>query len=117
MIITEVLVGYLIRNVKRLRQMKMYSYIVVYDLCKPDRDYQSLYEMLRSFPNWGKITESVWCIVSPLSHKDVRDKLMACLDSNDRLLVVETGRCAAWTNVIADNEWVRKYIIQDEGVV
>ena len=25
--------------------MKMYSYIVVYDLCKPDRDYQSLYEM------------------------------------------------------------------------
>ena len=33
--------------------MKMYSYIVAYDLCKPDRDYQSLYEMLRSFPNWG----------------------------------------------------------------
>ena len=26
--------------------MKMYSYIVAYDLCKPDRDYQSLYEML-----------------------------------------------------------------------
>ena len=44
--------------------MKMYSYIVAYDLCKPDRDYQSLYEMLRSFPNWGKMTESVWCIVS-----------------------------------------------------
>lgn len=97
--------------------MKMYSYIVAYDLCKPERDYQSLYEMLRSFPNWGKMTESVWCIVSPLSHKEVRDNLMGCLDSNDRLLVVETGHRAAWTNVIADNEWVRKYIIQDEGIV
>ena len=30
---------------------------------------------------------------------------------------METGHRAAWTNVIADNEWVRKYIIQDEGIV
>ena len=95
----------------------MYSYIVAYDLCKPDRDYQSLYEMLRSFPHWGKMTESVWCIVSPLSHKEVRDNLMGCLDSNDRLLVVETGHRAAWTHGMADNERVRNYIIQDEGMV
>lgn len=97
--------------------MKIFSYIVAYDLCKPDRDYKTLYDKLRSFPNWGKITESVWCVVTPLNHLELRDELMQCMDSNDRLLVVETGRRAAWTNVIANNAWVKNNIIQDEGIV
>lgn len=36
--------------------MEQHCYIISYDLCQPGRDYETLYQALRSFPNWGKLT-------------------------------------------------------------
>lgn len=83
----------------------MHCYIVSYDLCQPGRDYASLYEALKHFPNWGKLTESTWAILSENSCVEIRDYLMKFIDSNDRIIVVQSGKHAAWNRIIANNQW------------
>ena len=45
-----------------------HCYIVSYDLCQPNRNYQDLYAALKSFPVWGRLTESTWAIVTDKTH-------------------------------------------------
>ncbi|SEW23562.1 hypothetical protein SAMN04487827_2233 [Prevotella sp. khp7] len=89
-----------------------HCYIVSYDLCMPGRNYDSLYQALKSFERWGKLTESTWAIVSNLDHVQIRDYLMQYMDRNDRLIVVLSGKSAAWNRMIADNQWVKENIVK-----
>lgn len=41
-----------------------YSYMVIYDLCAPGRNYDALYTAIKSYGTWGKLTESAWVVVS-----------------------------------------------------
>lgn len=86
--------------------MEQHCYIISYDLCQPNQDYSKLYQALRSFPNWGKLTESTWAVVSEKTAVEIRDFLYPYIDNNDRLIVVLGGRSAAWTRLLARNEWV-----------
>ena len=86
--------------------MEQHCYIISYDLCQPGRDYETLYQALRSFPNWGKSTESTWAVVTGKTAVEIRDFLRNYIDSNDRLIVILCGRSAAWTRLLADNAWV-----------
>lgn len=86
--------------------MKQHCYIISYDLCQPGRDYDTLYQALRSFPYWGKITESTWAVVTSKTAVEIRDFLSNYIDSNDRLIVILSGRSAAWTHLLASNAWV-----------
>lgn len=88
--------------------MDEHCFIICYDLCQPNRDYESLYRALKSFSQWGRLTESTWAVISSKSSIDIRDFLMQYMDEDDRLLVVLSGRRAAWTRVIASNDWVRE---------
>ena len=87
--------------------MEQHCYIVSYDLCRPGRDYSSLYRAIKFFPGWGKLTESTWAIVGPGSAVQIRDYLMQFIDANDRLVVILSGREAAWTKLLASNDWLR----------
>ncbi len=87
--------------------MEQHCYIVSYDLCKPGRDYSLLYRVLQSYPNWGRLTESTWAVISSSSAVQIRDHLMQFMDANDRLVVILSGRSAAWTKLLATNDWVR----------
>ena len=78
----------------------------------PGRDYDSLYQALKRFERWGKLTESTGAIVSNLNHVQFSDHLMQYMDKNDRLVVVLSGQSAAWNRVIADNQWVRENIVK-----
>lgn len=53
-----------------------HCYIISYDLCIPGRDYNSLYQALKRFEKWGKLTESTWAVVSNMNHVQIRDHLM-----------------------------------------
>lgn len=75
-------------------------------MCQPGRDYDTLYQALRSFPYWGKITESTWAVVTSKTAVEIRDFLSNYIDSNDRLIVILSGRSAAWTHLLASNAWV-----------
>ena len=83
-----------------------HCFIVSYDLCQPGRNYEELYVALKSFYNWGKLTESTWAIVSQLTAVEIRDLLMRYIDTNDRLIVVKGGQSAAWNKMLANNQWL-----------
>ena len=63
-------------------------YVISYDLRKPGRDYDTLYEELKRF-HAKRVLQSEWC----LRHSDttaakLRDHFRKFMDSNDRILVV-----------------------------
>ena len=89
----------------------MHCYIVIYDLCKPGKNYARLYATLRNYEKWGRLTESAWAIVSSKSFEQIRNELKICLDETDRLIVIRSGQQAAWTNVMASSEWVKENLI------
>lgn len=89
----------------------MHCYIISYDLCQPNTDYQSLYKALKSFPNWGRLTESTWAIISDKDAVEIRNSLTPYIDANDRIIVILSGKVAAWNNCLANNEWIRNNIV------
>ena len=80
-----------------------HCYIVSYDLCQPNRNYQDLYAALKSFPVWGRLTESTWAVVTDKTHAEIRDFLMK--------YIILSGKSAAWTKVLAPNEWVKNNLV------
>lgn len=91
--------------------MEEHCFIIAYDLIQPERDYTKLYSAIKSYPIWGKLTESVWAIVTTKNHIEIRDFLNQFIQ-DDRLIVIQSGRNAAWTNVIANNTWVKNNLIK-----
>lgn len=85
----------------------MSSKIIEYDLRAPGRDYNKLYEAIRSYVQWAHITESTWFIKSADSCAAVRDNLLVHMDSNDRLFVGELTGAAAWHNVICQDQYLK----------
>ena len=63
--------------------------LVTYSLKVPGRDYGKLYETLKSSRHWCHYLESTWLIVTDESVEVWRDKLIAVMDENDRLLVAD----------------------------
>ncbi len=86
----------------------MSSKIIEYDLRQPGRDYDALYEAIKSYGTWARITESTWFIKTDATCVQVRDKLLSVMDTNDRLFVGELGGVAAWHNTICDSEFLKK---------
>lgn len=88
------------------------SYIVSYDLRSVDKDYEPLYKALKGFPAWGKLTESTWCVVSEMSCVEIRNLLRKCVDDNDLLIVIRSGRKAAWIKTLIPNSWLKENLVK-----
>ena len=84
----------------------MPAYIISYDLRK-QRNYDALYEAIKSYGTWAKITESTWAIVTSSSAVQIRDHLSSVVDNDDRLFVIKSGVEAAWKNAICKTEWLK----------
>lgn len=90
-------------------------YCISYDLKKPGRDYNLLYDAIRSYGIWWHQTDSVWLIVSKDTAINIRSKLIKYIDSNDKLFVVALKREWAavgfndkeynWLNSISEENW------------
>ncbi|HEK0966005.1 TPA: CRISPR-associated endonuclease Cas2 [Proteus mirabilis] len=87
----------------------MSSYLISYDLIK-EKDYEKIYDAIKSFGTWARVTESVWIVVSDLSCSELRDKLSEYMDNDDRLFVLKSSGIAAWRNVRCRNEWLKTYL-------
>lgn len=74
------------------------TYLISYDLNKPGKNYENLYEAIKGASNgvWCKPLRSVYIINSNLSVKSIYDRLATCLDTTDRVLVIEVTRNACW---------------------
>ena len=86
----------------------MACYLISYDLRQPGRNYDQLYEQIKSYGTWAHINESLWAVVTTKSAVQIRDHLAKYLDSNDRLFVVKSGVEAAWRNAMCKNEWLKE---------
>ena len=89
----------------------MTAYIVTYDLRSPGRNYNSLYERIRSYPRWARITESSWAVSgSNQSAVQIRDYLRGAIDGNDQLFVGVLGS-SAWFGLDPDvSKWLKNNI-------
>lgn len=86
-------------------------YIISYDL-RYNRDYTALYNAIKSYGTWGKITQSTWAIVTPQTAEQVRNFLLNYIDNDDRIIVVKSGGVAAWHNAMANNDWLKENLVK-----
>lgn len=88
--------------------MKVYQ--VSYDLRK-QRNYEPLYERIRSYGQWAHTLESSWVIVTDQSAAQVRDYLRGAMDQDDRLLVTRLKGEAAWFGLKDDvSDWLKRVL-------
>ena len=73
----------------------MAVYQISYDLRK-QRNYDALYERIKSYDNWCHALESSWVIVTSQSASQIRDYLKGAMDQDDGLLVTRLQGEAAW---------------------
>lgn len=92
--------------------MEEHCYIIIYDLCEPGRDYDSLINAIKQYSRWGKISESAWAVVTFSNSVQIRDNLKQYMDKNDMLMVIQSGRNAAWTLASASDQWLKENLVK-----
>jgi len=92
--------------------MDQHCYIIMYDLRVPGRNYTELIDAIKQYPQWGHLTESSWAVITDKTPVEIRENLKRYLDTNDRLIVVQSGRNAAWFKCLASNSWIHENIIK-----
>jgi len=74
----------------------MKSYLIGYDLNRPETNCPELIDALQEFsPRWHHL-DSTWIVKSDWSARQVRDHLKPHLHSTEELLVVELTGEGAW---------------------
>ena len=80
--------------------------VVSYDLKKPGKNYQSVWDYLNKFTHC-KALESFWILDTTKTVTTVRDEMKALVDTNDRVFVCRmvknawashNGVCGSWLN-------------------
>ncbi|RIV77079.1 hypothetical protein D2V04_13295 [Pelagerythrobacter aerophilus] len=61
--------------------------LVTYDLKQPGRDYQPVFDHIKTNYTWCKGLESVWLLDTTKTAQTIRDELKALVDSNDKVFV------------------------------
>ena len=85
----------------------MNTYLISYDL-RNNRDYNVLYDWIRSYKTYSKILESLWVIKTNKNSQTVYNHLSTLIDSDDWIFIVKSWREANWNNVLSTSEWLQK---------
>lgn len=92
--------------------------MIGYDLNKKDgEDYKELHDAIKEIGSWWHCLESTWLVKTDKEVVDVRDKLVAHLHGNDKLVVVKVKTSTAWAshNLKSDcNAWLRRNVSETE---
>lgn len=88
------------------------TYLVSYDLNSPGKNYDDLYEAIKSASTgvWCKPLSSVYIIKSNLTAEAVYNRLKPCLDGNDCILVIEVARESYWCLNTKVSEYLQKML-------
>lgn len=89
----------------------MATYIVSYDLNAPGQHYSELYDYLKSSGTWWHNLDSTWLVVTSLSAAELRDGIQRHIDSNDKVLVVQTAGVGAWYGISeSGSTWLKEQL-------
>lgn len=73
------------------------AYLITYDLAKPGRNYQPLYEAIKRLGSWCHALESVWLIETSRTAAQILDALLPLIDHNDSLFITGlSGEYSGW---------------------
>lgn len=75
----------------------MKTYLIGYDLNRPEQDYPKLIEAIKKIGSWWHCLDSTWIVKADTSAKAIRDSLNGCIDGNDELLVASLAGESAWS--------------------
>lgn len=78
-------------------------YLITYDLNKSGQDYKSLYEAIKSLGAWAHYMDSTWFVDTYKGINEVRDTLVAAMDSNDSLFVSKLTK--SYTGWLPSDAW------------
>ncbi|WP_321332024.1 hypothetical protein [uncultured Bacteroides sp.] len=67
-------------------------YLITYDLNSPDKDYNKLYDEIKSIGEWHHPLESIWYVVSDELVDNIAKRIKDEMDANDFLFVVDISR-------------------------
>lgn len=71
-----------------------YNLFVAYDLDTPGQNYDAVHERIKSLGRWYHAQQSLFYVHTNLTPKEAHDAVLAVMDSNDKLMVVEST--GAW---------------------
>jgi hypothetical protein len=63
----------------------MATYLITYDLNRPDQNYPQLYKTIEKLGKWWHHIESNWIIVCSDSTVQIRDTITNYIDFDDKL--------------------------------
>jgi hypothetical protein len=88
----------------------MDTLLVGYDLNKSGKDYDGLFEQIKSScSKWWHHLDSTWIIKTNKTCAEVRDLLSPFIDSDDELLVVKLSGVGAWKGFNSSgSDWLKE---------
>lgn len=86
----------------------MTCYIVSFQV-KNQASLTELYKLLKSYPSYCPINDTLWAITSDKVPLDITNYLKSALQANDRLFVIRSGTQAAWLNTYGEenSKWLK----------
>jgi hypothetical protein len=87
----------------------MKTYNVNYDLGNPNRNYDGVFQAIKSCSNgFCRPTKSQWIINSSSTTAQIRDTISPFLDAGDKLFVAEVGNdWATWAIDKEITDWLK----------
>jgi hypothetical protein len=88
----------------------MKTYLIGYDLNKPEANYPKLIENIKKIANktWWHHLDSTWIIKSNRSTESILNELKASIDNDDELLVVRLNGEGSWTGFTKKgSDWLK----------
>lgn len=86
----------------------MATHLITYDLRSPGRDYEPVYDHIKSLGKWWHNIDSTWIVVSNLSDVQIRDGLSAVVDGNDKVVVLTLAGSGAWRGLTTSGStWLK----------
>ena len=70
----------------------MKAYLITYDLKAPGRNYESLYQGIKSCGKWWHYLQSSWIVATNESSQQIWNRLAATIDQTDFLLIIEVRK-------------------------
>ncbi|MDD5658579.1 MAG: hypothetical protein PHR39_01025 [Actinomycetota bacterium] len=87
----------------------MYRILISYDLIRPNKDYQNLYDYLKRTGTWAKPLESVWIIKTDKTCEQVINEIEKHVDENDKVLAINISNdTITWLNLSQNvSDWLQ----------
>lgn len=82
-------------------------YMLSYDLNKEGKDYEGLYDALKTFPRLH-VLDSTWYIESDWMSSEIMMLLLPHIDTDDRVVISQITKNTTVQNLTPEeNEWLR----------